>query len=366
MPAHVLVRAPSSSLGCRLAAASLLYGIACTPEVPPAWLIERPTELALTMAITEQGPFGERMTDTTRTWSEALPGDTLSFTPLVADADGPLSPEELDLHWILCDNRQCIPALYGADELDACDDRSYLEIEQCSLGRGGSAAYPMGLVTVPPDVDIDDVSLAALSFGPLVGFIGSRVGEPGSSACQASLRDRTRMDGCVMMLRTIRIGPFSALIDAAAVAGIEIEITESLEPLLARPRNRNPTVTQFFVQGSSRVAGHELVADDQSTVPVRRGDALSITQLVGPDDFDDYEAMVNGQLVSVHERLFATWFGDHDSARFESGRYEFDLDSFTLEWTVEGPAGPAHVYFVVRDQGGSEAWGWLRFDVSEG
>lgn len=303
--------------------------------------------------VIDQGPWGERAeADATRTFHEALPGDTIRFEPLVADEDGPLAPEDLSARWVLCPANECLEGLSTADALEPCDEElPYTDIQTCSLGDEPIATWRMGDVPL----DLESPSIFALAFGPNVAYVASRHDDPGASACVRALRDRESLDGCMLMLRDVSIGPVSALIEAAEAFGIEIELSEEgLELLLAEPRNRNPEAQQFAVSIDS---GDAIEVTHGSTIQATIGDEIEVTWVAEEDDFDDYEVELSGETVEVQEQVRGRWYLDRRSSRFAP------LDT-SVRWSVEGAPGIAHLFFVLGDDGGSEVWGWLTFDIS--
>jgi hypothetical protein len=330
--------------------------LACVPEVDPPWLIRRPTELALHTEVVAQGPFGPRQSpEATRSFHDVLPQDTVRFEPFVVDVDGPIPLEELSARWVVCPANACFDALIRVDELPECDlDRPYTQIEACSAGAGPTMVYTLGGI---PDV-IDEATIFALLGGPNVGVIASRLDRPGADACVRGLAARGGLDGCTFMLRPMTMGPASALLDAAEELGLDIELSDSLEPILAVPRNRNPQVRRFQIEGSSQSGGATRVSSGD-TVRVQVGDVITIRWLPEDDDFDDYEIDFAGETLVVEEIVTGAFFFDRPTETFEEGVY-----SVTLR--VEGASGTANVYFVAADAGGSEAWGTLILDITAG
>ena len=307
------------------------------------------------MDVVEQGPWGEPAgPDPARTFQDALPGDTVRFTPLVADAQGPIPTEELSARWVLCPANGCLDALSTADELEPCSDEvPYTQVPSCALGSGPTAEYRLG----PLPLDLDSTSIFALAFGPGVGYVASRQDAPGADACVKSLRARESLEGCVLMLRDVDIGPPSALTDAAEASGLDVEISESSETLLALPRNRNPEVRRVAVTGSSRTSAATVEAMPGQTIPVTAGDELLVEWLPEDEDFDDYQVEVSGETLDVEENVTGRWFIDQSSP-------EFTQLGTAVRFEVGRQTGITHLYFVLTDPGGSETWGWFLFDVS--
>jgi hypothetical protein len=161
------------------------------------------------------------------------------------------------------------------------------------------------------------------------------------------------------MLRSVTMGPASALVDAATALGIDIDVSESLEPLFAVPRNRNPEVIRFEVRGSSFSSDMQMVQSGD-TVRVMAGDELTVRWVPDEvDDFDDYEVMLSGELLVVDETLAGQYYFDRPSTVFEQS-------GLGVQLRAEGQTGLANLYFVAMDGGGSETWGQLTLDISGG
>jgi hypothetical protein len=320
--------------------------------VDPSWLIERPTELGMAMIVEQQGPFGMKLPpDAPRPYHEALPLDTVRFTPFVVDRGGPIALDELSVLWTVCPAIACVDALSEADRLPACGE-SRDPSASCTLGGEPSIALELD----PFPEGITEASLFTLATVPDIAFIASRAGDPGAEVCARRLRAREDLGPCVMMLRDIELGSLQDLVDAAESVGIAIEVSESSEELLDVPRNHAPLVQTFEVRGSSRTSGDGNVASG-TAVPVALGDDIEIEYKPTEDDYDNFTIEGdNGEQLMFDETLTGQWWLDRPAAEFTP----LDLQA---RWTVSGEPGPAYVYFVVRDGRGSEAWGWLAFEV---
>lgn len=333
-----------------------LGAVGCTPDIDPSWLIRRPTELALRSEVVAQGPWGDpQPEDAPRTFYDALPGDTLRFTPLVVDEEGPVPGDELSTRWVICPANECLDALARSDDLPPCDSLSpYTNIVSCTPGVGSSLDYTLG----PAPTDIDEASLFSLAVGPNIALVASREDDPGATACAVALRERTDLTGCVIMLRSVTIGPASALVEAAEALGIEIEIPDTLAPLLAVPRNRNPEVEFFEVRGSSLTADVQTVPNG-GAIQAMNGDELTIRWVPDDEDFDNYEVELSGEAILVEETLAGQYFFDRPSSVFEE-------NGLSVTLRAEGDGGRSNLYFVASDGGGSETWGRLTLDISGG
>ena len=325
----------------------------CTPEVDPPWLVERPTELAVSIEVTQQGPYGLRPAeDDARPFHEALPLDTVRIEPFVVDHGGPIAPDDLDARWVACTTLGCLDALANLDALPSCAT-SFDPSASCRLGDAASMTFT--LPDFPPA--LQEVSVFSLALAPSIAFIASRADGPGADACARRLRARDPLGPCVMMLRDIQLGSLGELVDAAETAGIEVDVSDSSQELLEVPRNHVPFVRTFSVLGSSAREDGDVAAS--SSVPVVVGDEIEIAYVPEPADLDAFDVEIEGEPPLTYAEMHAgQWWIDRDAAAFTSA----DLQA---RWTVSGDPGTAYVYFVLRDGRGSEAWGWLAFEVQD-
>lgn len=323
----------------------------CTPEVDPPWLVERPTELAVSIEVTQQGPYGLRPADDdTRPFHEALPLDTVRIEPFIVDHGGPIAPDDLDARWVACTTLGCLDALENLDTLSSCAT-SFDPSGSCLLGNTPSITFT--LPDFPPT--LQQVSLFSLALAPSIVFIASRAGDPGADLCARRLRAREPLGHCVMMLRDLDLGSLAELVSAAETAGIEVDASDSNEELLEVPRNHVPFVRTFSVLGSSAREDGDVAAS--GAVPVVVGDEIAIEYRPEPADLDAFEVEIEGEPpLTYAETHSGQWWIDRDAIAFTSA----DLQA---RWTVSGDPGTAYVYFVLRDGRGSEAWGWLAFEV---
>jgi hypothetical protein len=328
------------------------FVLGCTPEVDPPWLVERPTELAVSIVVEAQGEYGERLPDDApRKYHEALPLDTVRIEPFIVDRGGPIPLDALSARWVACPTIGCLEAISEADRLPSCVD-ALDPTSSCSIGAAASIVFPL------PDFPsgLEEVSLFTIANAPSIALVASRTGDPGADACAQRLRARDPLGSCVMMLRTVDLGSLGELEQAARQAGIEVDLGDGNSELLEVPRNFAPLVEHFAVEGSSRQADGEVAS--QSTVSVSVDDEIEIEYLPSEADAEHFVISIDGMDLEFDETLSGQWWLDRSAVAFTSA----DLRA---RWTVSGDPGTAHVYFVVRDGRGSEAWGWLAFEVSE-
>lgn len=324
---------------------------ACTPSIDPSWLITGARELALDVEVIGQGPYGQPITDTSRSSRDALPLDTLSLRPIVVDTEGPIEPESLDGLWILCSGLgNC---LLRDRDLDStrCTGTSIQPPEPCVFDEGGPATLTMPDV---PALLLELTTIFTLVSGPTVAYIASPPNGPGLNACVARFESRERLDGCLLMERALGLGPLGELVDTLEAAGFDPGIDEGAESLLARPRNRNPAVQTLQVEyGTGSV---EVNAGARVAVP--RDQEIRLTVLTTEEDLDAYEAMVGEQTVLFSDNLDAQWWFDQEVDRLDS----LPNQVFT-SFRAGNATGTVRVYVVVRDNLGGEGWGFVDLEL---
>jgi hypothetical protein len=330
------------ALGACLAAA-------CVPGVEPSWVITQPRELALHMEVAAQGPYGLPIDPAGPSGSEFLPRDTVRATPFIAGPDGPIDPEELDILWALCrDPGGCRTASPDPD-LPACDLAVLVPEDPCELGSGASIELRLGDPPAPGPEGALDVSTTV----PVLSMIASAPDGPGARACVERLAARRSLAGCMLMERSIALGPLSEIIDLLERLGYEIDLGESLEPLLDRPRNHNPGVPRFAVH----VGDGMQEVESGGRASVRVGDHVLIEVLPRESDVETFEIEIDGLPLDVQETLNGRWWTDTDVEGFSE-----TLSGLAVRWDAT-KSGPVTFFFVLRDDRGSEVGGWLGVDV---
>lgn len=306
------------------------------------------------MLVAQQGLYGERAPpDPPRPFHEALPTDTLRLRPFVVDRDGPIEDEELSARWIACPTVGCLASIAEVDRLQPCSLENFERRSACLAGD-----TPEILVTLPDfPPTLDETGLFTLTAAPSIALLAARKVDGGAEACARRLGAREPLGNCVMMLRDVEIGPLGELADAAEQAGIMVDVGRDSEALLDVPRNLAPFVERFVVSGSSVQDDGEV--DSRGTFAVAVDDEIEIAYRPSDLDYDGFEITLDdGEVLEFDETLTGRWWISRPAVAFAS----LDLRA---RWTVSGEPGTTHVYFVVRDGRGSEAWGWIVFEVRQ-
>lgn len=322
---------------------------ACVPGVEPSWVITRPRELALHMEVVAQGPYGQPIDPEGPTGSEFLPRDTVRATPFIVGPDGPIDAAELDILWALCrDPGGCRTGSPDPD-LPTCDLSALVPEDPCELGSGGFIELQLGDPPAPGTADLLDIPTSV----PVVSMIASAPDGPGARACVENLAARRSLSGCMMMERPVALGPLSEIVALLEQLGYEVELGDSLEPLLARPRNHNPGVPRFAVHAGDRV--EEVESGERASVPV--GADVLIEVLPRDTDVEVFEIEIEGLPLQVQETLTGRWWTDVDVEGFAE-----TVSGLAVTWQATR-AGSVAFFFVLRDDRGSEIGGWLGVDV---
>lgn len=322
---------------------------ACVPGSEPFWVVTRPRELAMQLEVAAQGPYGAPIDPAGPTGSEFLPGDTVRATPFIVDANGPIDPAEIDAIWALCEDPGGCRTGSSEAVLPPCDGERLVPPAPCELGSGGVIELRLG---APPDVGTADV-LDVPTQLPILSMVASAPDGPGARACIERLAARSSLEGCMLMERTISLGPLSEIVALLEALGYEIDLSDSLQPLLARPRNHNPGVPRFAVQvGGER---HELETGQSARVAV--GDDVSIEVVPRDGDLERFEFEIDEMTFEVEETLTGRWWADREVDGFAESP-----TGLSVRWHA-ARAEAVRFFFVLRDDRGSETGGWLDIDV---
>lgn len=338
----------------RLVAAGGLLSTACAPSIAPPWLVDEPRELAMAIELVAQGPYGARVTAGPRSFRDALPLDTLSLRPVVVDGEGPIDPAALEGAWILCAGVGSCLLRGSVSDSAACAGDELQPSEPCRFGEGGEAT--LRLADVPPMLPPELPTVFNLISGPTVGLVASPPGGPGVASCMARLDNREPLGDCLLMERTLGIGPLGDLARLLEELGIDPGIEEGAETLLARPRNRNPAVEQLLVdQGDD-----ERLVDAGTTIVVPRDRSITLSVETSDEDLDGYETMLGEETVLLTEDLGTQWWFDRELELEEA-----PPGQLWARVRAGSVTGAVRAYVVLRDDRGGEGWGWITLDFAE-
>lgn len=325
---------------------------ACTPEITPPWLIDRPTDLGMRIDVESLGPLSEPLEGIdNRPYHEALPFDTIRATPLLVDANGPIPQEDTSFVWVRCAGFNCRDALLAEDLPDCADT---LLADACTLGVGPTMTLDIANLPEPQSPDplglLSSISIAA---------IGS-ARERDAASCHSALRARKDLSGCFILLRSATLGPLDGLIDYARSLGYEIDDDE-LAPLVRMlPRNRVPYMENVTISGSSAMADSALVPNG-GRITVHTGDVVSLSW--EPDEEDRQTTEIerdDGTTLTYMDGVFARWWTTERATDFEF----LPFDS-RATWSVGNEPGEAHIYATIVDNKGAESLAWFEVDVLE-
>lgn len=332
--------------------AAATVAAACTPPVPPEYVVELPRELAFEIAVVEQGPWGQPLDDAERSVNEALPGDTVEVRPFLGGPGGPVDLAALDPAWFLCDDAgACLLRVDDPTALQSCAETVPLVPEEpCALPSGETLQLTLGEFVVPETAD----AVFAVNRAPTVGFVAGTPDGPDTDSCLSRIADRVPLRECLWAERTLALGSLAEVVETLEALGIEVELSESLETLLTVPRNHNPEVGQLQVAVDGGAFESHPVGD---TVSVPAGSDIVIRHEAEDADMDEYTVIIGDEVRDVTDRLTGRWFADRALDAFE----EVEA-ARTLRFRSDS-ADPVTIFFVLRDDRRSEAGGWLHFEL---
>lgn len=296
--------------------------------------------------VIKQGPYGYTLDDKAPSVNEALPLDTVRVTPLVAGPDGVAAVGDMNPHWYLCDDSGSCLLRADAAALPECEFEFLVPDEACSVPGAGSLDLKLGdfFATDEPD------AIFAINRAPTVGFVASTDEGPGTQGCLRGIDERTSLEGCLWMERTLSLGSLGEVVDGLTALGYDVEISDSLAPLLGVPRNHNPSVRTLTL---SIDGGEPTRFEAGATVSIPLGATIDLEYEPDEVDVDRYTVELDGAPVEVEDRLEGRWFASREVASLEQ---ESLLRTAVLRATTPEPVT---LYFVVRDDRRAEAWGWL-------
>jgi hypothetical protein len=332
----------------------------CSPSVDPVWVLARARELGLRIELGNQGAYGERVDPQGPSAAEFLPLDEVVATPLVADAQGAISPDDLEVRWFLCDDDAACLLTADLEAARSCADEPLSgPVQPCALGDDPVVRVTLGEPPLAPVLEEPDGGLSAIDVAtarPVLGLLASPPDGPGVDECARRIAERSSLTGCLLIERSIPLGPLSEVIDVLEPLGYDIDLSDSLGPLLQRPRNHNPAPPTFRVTTDASV---ETVASG-AIVRVPVGSDVVLQWVPAVDDIESFEVTLSGEPEPgvVEETVVGLWFVSR-----EVDEYEPSPSGWELRWRATQPE-PATFHLLLRDDRGSETTGWIAVDVT--
>lgn len=333
----------------------------CLPPEKPYWVIDHTDALMLRFEVAARGPYGQAPPATGGIAAEAMPGDRVRVTPVIAGLDGLVDVSALSPRWFACGEGLCSSQPFDAAELPACDGLELPPAELCALGEGAPFEFEVG--------ELHDV-LVALTRGAPILMVSGTPGGPTTGEClrrlarldqaSASLRD------CIFLAEALRIGPTWRVPLVAAASGAELPLSPDRIPWQASQVEVDviPEIDRITAWVPAP-GGGEYFRETESggTLVVKAGDALRLaavprmpeqTYAVLSIDQDNGDVSVS----EVSETQTAVWFSTAD-APFEVGA---ELGEVT--WIAPDEPGPVFVYVLLGDGRSADA-AWLRVEVED-
>lgn len=338
--------------GIVLACGSL---VACLPESPPSWIVDRPSALAVRVEVAGRGPEGVPPPRPNSVVAEIAPGDTFRVVPFTVDIDGPLDLGPLDPTWYVCGPSSCPRDLAAAKEPAACGYVLDLEALPCHLGRGMPAAR-MGTPGTLVDI-VREYQVMMIAGSP---------GGPTTDECRERLRrsddEPTSVRDCLIASGALRLGPDWRLVQLAEEFGLVDHLPADLfQPeILASEPSLAPIISALDVtitpgKGEARTT----TVPGAVSVYLRGGDEVEIRVTPTPESTQTYYFLMGDDADSlafgmVAESSMIRWFFTGDALALPG--------SGVARWRAP-PEPCAEYLYILRDDRRSVAWTWLRLVV---
>lgn len=319
---------------------------ACLPSPPSFTLLAEEHEvIGLRMEVVEPGPHSTDLLPipADRVRSEALPGDRIRLTALVANEDGVLDLEPLEPRWLVTH------APYfdlGLGAVAPCDpSQPLLDGASCDAGTGSSVELTVHeLAPARPFYRLEPNVLFVAGVGTSTDECIERLGT-GSSQFTWD---------CVVARRSLRLGPAPRLVELMIEQGIPLDATDM--PPTELPELPVEVAPDF----APRTPWLTLLRHDE----VRHAWPGERTELPAGATFDVYAPydrrdeqdflVLGSEALSIHdERVTQVW---HTTAPV------FGIPLHRMQ--VPDEAGSSFTMFVVTtDSRESQTWSIFDFDV---
>lgn len=322
-------------------------------EVPaPSWVLDETARAyGVRVEVVEFGAASSALlipVPADRTRVEALPGDTVSFSLIAADADAVLGNAELDpAFWVCAGCRSFTPT---GDPV-VCDGSMSALLEGCLVGRGAEVRF-----TLPTEVTPEDA--AALRSPRVVGIAG----DPGGATtdeCLATYFAEDRSDAlrqCVLASNPLALGPWWILLP---LLGETEALEEHPESILQVP-DFNPEVEFFQVTIGTGPTARLLNYAAGDVVPARPREQVLV---YFRSDRRDAQVLTvptsNGDVFTQQQFVLTRWFStiELDGVTAATG------DQFSFRLPPE--PGPLRIDAFIWDARAGVAAGSLGFDVRD-
>lgn len=345
---------------------------------------------------------------------EALPGETVTMTPLIVDPAGPVDVASTLPIWLACDAspgldlfaclRDQMPLeLADIPECPSFDPEAMNPEQRVRLGRAlAQRVSPPNPVAAPPDDPIPEtpspcriptradglaeftVPFSANAFfgGHIeVTMVGGTPGGTASATCADRLLDGQGKvpDDCLMAVQKVALGPDGMILVLADQLGIPLGDVEVPDIESIPDADRNPRMIAFDMQEVDDLRDYEVIGPAVDAPlggdvgPVAIETYHRLRAAARPDDLQTYPIIttvngVEGTLDKV-EYYQSQWFRSFGEMSSDSSD---DPESFTvwgiLEESLDEPQRPdgdrATLYYVLRDNRGGVDWWWFRLGVA--
>jgi hypothetical protein len=330
----------------------LVVIVGCFERPDPPWLLDESVEiLAVRAEVIVDSPDAATLAPipADRLRAEALPGDKIRASLVAASQSGIAEPDDIDAHWFICRDFECVNELRDFDMFSPCDgtlDRG----EGCSLGTGPSKEF-----VLPPITDTYLVNLAPADIN--IGVVLGTPEGPGTGECVVRLRRRPypSLAGCSLFQHIMYGGPSWKV---AELIGLELDPESFPEQIRFVPPNFNPEVERFDVAIRGADGTRQLVVTSGEHVGVREGERVRFGVQVDPRDRQRYLATYGDEILASEETLQFNYFAD--VAVSTSTEFWSDPE---IAWTVTADIESVTFVATLVDMRGGVAWGTIIFDV---
>jgi hypothetical protein len=320
---------------------------ACLPSSPPPTLLTEDFEvIGLRMEVVEPGPLSTDLLPipADRVRSEALPGDRIRLTALVANEDGELDLGPLEPRWLLASGAYLDVAL---DSIEPCDpSQPLLGGASCDAGTG--ASIELTVQDLAPDRPVYRQETNVLF---VVGVV-----VPTEECLERLMSDASQLSlDCMVGRRSLSLGPAPRVVELMREQGIPLDDDDGFLPLELPPLtielapNFAPRTPWLRLSRPGEV--HLAWPGERAELPA--GAAFDLVPAVEGRDGQDYLDLGPGGFSIRSESSMRMW---HTTAPVLVNR--------GARLQVPDEAGSSFTVFVVTtDSRESQTWSIFDFDV---
>lgn len=320
---------------------------ACLPDpIPRTLLTDAPKVIGMSVEVIEDGPWSTELLPipADRTRAEALPGDRVRLTTLVADENGALDLEPLEPIWLRSSSLIYDPALGQSGSLPMCE--SDPQAQACIIGTGPSVEW-----TIPDLVPSLPLSRQQLSVRLVIGL------ERSSAECLDRLVADVGTLGweCLAGIRPIHLGPLPELARRMLEEGIPLDPANTFTEVPELPIEVAPDFAPRIPSITLVHRDHVIRAWPGERTRIPADTTFQVQMSIEPRD--EQQFLWLGITGEVSETRESVGLAVHTTADVYDKTFSYrevhataDVDSFTL-------------FLVVTDIRESQTWSIFDFEV---